>query len=155
MKRLRFGSAGSLTLVSGVMASANHQMRLLNKWSPRQFLTTSISHYLFFNSHNITIQILTQWIIFLVIRLHWLLIINNGLAHISCAFILSAHYCKLPVAFLVIIPCRFWASSYLGGRWEIWDTFTTFLLRALGEHRLASFPCHAGNTIILRSTPMI
>ena len=115
-ERLRFGSASSLTSVSRVMPPANHQMRLFNKWKI---------------AASVLFQILTKWnLLFCVTMLNWVLTI-------ICAFILPAHYLKLPVAFLAIIP---FASGQVFRR-QIGN------FSAPGVYRLVGFPYHAENII--------
>ncbi len=97
-ERLRLGSAGSLTWVSRVMPPGRKspdEVGYSNKWKV---------------AASVLFQILTKWnLLFCVTLLNWALTI-------ICAFILRAHYLKLPFAFF------FWSSylslqgKYLGGR---------------------------------------
>lgn len=72
-------------------------------------------YHFFFNTHNIKINsdAVNFFYSMKYSYIKRVLIIDNGVANITCAFILPAHHFKLPVAFLVIVP---FASGQVFGR---------------------------------------
>ena len=116
-ERLRFGSAGSLTSVSGVIP-ANHQMRLFNKWkSPRQFLTFHLPPPLFhfpqhknLNSHAVNSFIPCNTVI--LKTHHWQL---SGPYHLRLYLIRA--FLQIPCRFFGDHTFHFWASIWAAD-WE-------------------------------------